>query len=137
MARSKKSSIKAPPAPPPEPVVEAPPAPAPPPVEPVFVRKVLSRAELDGLARWTAEAKYADVYLTLKERDRKELLARIDPKNELAPIDQHIANAKAAKTQAANQYMKITAAASSRLGVDVTKYAYDDETGLLTKRPTE
>ena len=105
------------------------------PAEPRFVRKALMRQELDGLARWAAEAKYADIYTELKERDRRTLLARIDPKNELAPIDQALANAKAAKAKAAARYMSVAEAASRRLGVNVTEYAYDDETGLLSTTP--
>lgn len=108
--------------------------PAPPP-EPRFVRKVLSRAELDGLARWAAEAKFADAYTELRERDRKALLARIDPKDELAPIDRALTNARAAKAKAAAKYMSLAEAASRRLGVDVTQYAYDDETGILSPTP--
>lgn len=105
------------------------------PKEPRVVRKVLTRAELDGLARWAAEAKYADAYAELRERDRKTLLARIDPKDELSPIDRALTNARAAKTKAAAKYMSIAETASRRLGVDVTQYAYDDETGLLSLTP--
>lgn len=111
--------------------VEAPPAPQ----EPRIVRRCLTRSELDALARWAAEAKYADIYAELRERDRKTLLARIDPKNELAPIDQALANAKAAKAKAAAKYMTVAETASKRLGVNVTDYAYDDETGLLSTTP--
>lgn len=125
-----------------EAVVETPVTPAPEvvaepvvPAEPRFVRKVLTRSELDALSRWAAEAKYADIYAELKERDRKALLARIDPKNELAPIDQALANARSAKAKAASKYVSVAQAASQRLGVDVTQYGYDDETGLLSTTP--
>lgn len=128
-------SVEAAVTPEPEAAVTPEPAATPAPPEPRFVRKVLTRGELDSLARWAAEAKYADIYTELKERDRKTLLARIDPKNELEPIDKALANARAAKAKAASKYVSVAQAASQRLGVDVTQYGYDDETGLLSTTP--
>jgi len=124
MARRKKTVV--------EPVVvEEPPTPV---EEP---RKVLTRSEMDSLARWATEVHYADVMAELRMRDRRELLARIDPKGELEAIDRNLDLARTARATSKSKYLSVAASASNRLGVDVTQYAYDDETGVLTLIPKE
>jgi len=117
-----------------EETVVVPPAP-PEPIEPP--RKILTRGEIDALARWATEVHYADVIAELRERDRRELLARIDPNGQVDALDRALAAARGSRAAAKSRYLSAAEAASARLGIDVTQCAYDDETGLLTPLPKE
>ena len=117
----------------PEPVVEAPQ----PPPEPVFVRKTLQRAELDALGRWAAEMRYSDLVAQIRAQELKALVAKLDPNGEIAAAEKKVAAARESELHARSRYKSAFASAGQRLGIELSDYGYDDETGLLSLLPKE
>lgn len=129
MARKKKAI---------EPVVEAPVEPMPQ-AEPVLEdggpadRLKLTREEILSLKLAEAEGRASTFQLSLRQLQRDNYLARIDPKGILAKVGEEIADVSKAVQEHKTSYLTTMEAIEKRLGVSMKEYSFDEITGILVK----
>jgi hypothetical protein len=97
----------------------------------------LTALELAELARVYAEQRALRAELRLAWAERSGFLSRVDPAGTLYKLDADIA----AKTDEGRgvqaREVTIRTGIEARIGVDLSRYSYDDNTGTLHELPKE
>lgn len=97
----------------------------------------LSPLELAELARVHAEQRALRAELRLSLVERSGFLARVDPGGTLYKLDADITSKTDEGRAAQAREVTIRAGIEARLGVDLSRYSYDDNTGTLHELPKE
>lgn len=135
-AAPKKSRKKVAPPAPEVPAVTAPVADEPPPrlvTDPDAEPKLMKLTDTERLklrlfesesARWTGEGH-------IRQGRRAAYLQKIDPEGQLAKMDQELRAVAERSSTAKRQYMEVVKSIESRLGIKLSNYSFDDESGAL------
>lgn len=97
-------------------------------------RLQLTREEILGLKLAEAEGRAATFQLALRQLQRENYLAQIDPKGLLKKVGEEIANANKAVVEHKTAYLQAMQAVEKRLGISMKEYSFDETTGVLLKQ---
>lgn len=92
----------------------------------------LNREEIHALEKAQLQAELAGVRFQLVQAMKREYIAKIDPQGNIAAMDDQAKRLSADASEAKQSYANTVAAIEKRLGVKMSDYAWDDETGVLT-----
>lgn len=91
----------------------------------------LTEVELLKLKLAEAEMKCANLSANIKLMERNAYVTKIDPENKLGQIEAEIRSFLERASQSKNKYNETIASVESRVGIKMSDYSYDDETGTL------
>jgi hypothetical protein len=91
----------------------------------------LDASSLDRLLRFDAEARVLSGAIELEKLKREIVLAKLDPNGLLAKYDAKIRALTQDYQKSRETYERVQKTLGEGLGVDLTKYAIDDESGIL------
>lgn len=83
------------------------------------------------LAKANAEARAASSEVLVKKGVKEGILNKVDPHGVLKKLDNEIQFLTARFHEAQQELMEVKKEIEGRMGIDLTKYAYDDKTGVL------
>lgn len=102
-----------------------------PPEDPLEVARKLERTEMLELQLAEAVHRAAQAELKLSSLRRQTFIREVDPKGVLDGMEKEMRAHMAEISASKNKHLALKAAISSRLGVDLDKVSYDDETGVV------
>ncbi len=92
----------------------------------------LTPEELYKLRAFIAEADLAQTKMTITLAQKKDYLQKIDPENKSGMMDEQI---RTFASEAANKraiFNETLTKIGTRIGIDINKCTWDDETGMVT-----
>lgn len=93
----------------------------------------LTEVEVLRLRLFHAEQERSVKAYTLASINRASYLKQIDPQDNLSKLDADIRSSTASSEEARKRYQETVQSAESRLGINLTEYTFDGDTGLLRK----
>jgi len=93
----------------------------------------LSETEVLRLRLFHAEQERSLKAYTLATISRASYLKQVDPQDNLSKLDADIRSSAASSEEARKRYQETVQSAESRLGIKLTEYTFDGDTGLLRK----
>lgn len=93
----------------------------------------LTQVEALRLRLFHAEHERAGKAFTLAGINRASYLKQIDPQDNLSKLDAEMKAAAASAEEARKQYQETVETAEARLGIKLSEYTFDGDTGLLRK----
>lgn len=91
----------------------------------------LDEMTMHKLARFAAEMESLQNQVSVQRLLKDNLLIKIDPHGMLAKLDSKIQDLSSKYHVANEKYAKLRGEVGEKLGIDMSKYSYDDETGAL------
>lgn len=98
---------------------------------------VMSREELYSARMYIAEAELAQLQMALVLAKKKEHIRQIDPEGRLDAFDLEFKELAGRASQRRSGYNEALASVGDRLEIPMGEFAWDDETGLLSRIETE
>lgn len=111
---------------------KAPPAPPTPPPEDL----TLEEREVLRLRLHDAEFRQHSAEATARYLEKQALLRQLDPDNKLGVLDQAISRSGEAAAKAKAAHAAVVQDIEARLGITLTDYSYDADTGRLWRQET-
>lgn len=93
----------------------------------------LSELEVLRLRLFHSERERASKSYTLANITRASYLKQIDPQDNLSKLDRDLRTAMSSIEDANKQYQEAMQSAEARLGIKLSEYTFDGDTGLLHK----
>jgi len=102
-------------------------------------KKGLTLSDLDTqkLARYSLEFELLEQKVAVQRLLRDAFLAKVDPQGVLAKLDAKIQELTRNHHTARQKYTEIRKNIGDSLGIDLSEYSYDDESGVLHIIPKE
>lgn len=98
-----------------------------------YIRPSLKQEELLLLRALEAETKAMSLEARIIAIEKAALLRKIDPENKIEQMNQGIDTRKEAVRRKKLLYVAAISKIEKRLGISMSEYSFDDETGTLTK----
>jgi hypothetical protein len=97
----------------------------------------LSPLNLQKLSRYSLEMELLEQKITVQRLLKDMLLAKVDPHGALAKLEMKIQEMTVGYHKARAKYQDVRTDVGNDTGVDLSKYSYDDESGILHAMPEE